>query len=133
MLAATHALATVYKWIDDEGSVNYTQYKPTAYEFVEVDPPDPPPSISYDLNEKFAAQIRGSLEDKGKTSPALKKKENTDRKAQQCETAKNNLNVLENMARISYTDETGEKVRMGEDQRTIRTTEAKKNVEFFCN
>jgi len=64
LLASTSALAAkVYRWEDKTGHVYYSQTKPTNFEFKEVDPPHPPPSLAPDLNKPFEEQIRKSIKE----------------------------------------------------------------------
>lgn len=131
------AVSGVYKWTDDKDQVHYTQYKPTNYESVEVDAPPPPPSVTYDLNEKWAEQIRNSAAaSKNKKKQARRDKlgvSDTEKRQKNCEVAKNNLMILENQRIVSYTDESGDKIRMGEEQRETNIQDAEKQIAFFCN
>lgn len=128
--------AGVYKWTDDRGHTHYTQYKPLNYESVKVDAPPPPPSNAPDLNAPFAEQIKSDAasgqEKKKQARRETADKNKSAKRQKNCETAKNNLKILEEQRIVSYTDEYGEKIRMGEEQREQNIKDARKQIEFFC-
>lgn len=129
-LLSFSAAAKLYKWTDDQGQVHYGQTKPTNYPAVEVNAPPPPPSSAPDLNQKYADQIREA----GKQSSQQKdqKTANAANKTQ-CETARKNMQLLNQGGRISYQDKNGETVYLTDETLGAKKAETQKQIDFFCN
>jgi len=129
----TVSFAEVYKWTDDSGRMNYTQYKPLHHESELVDGPPPAASGSQDLNKPFAEQIdqRGKAR-REQLAAEKAKSSKTDFNAQQCDTATKNLSALQAGGRVSFVSSTGETIYMSDDDKKLRIGEAKKQIEFYC-
>ena len=126
-------IADVYKWTDDKGITHYTQYKPLKYKSELVDAPPPPPSSAPDLNKPYAEQINQVGQQRRQQQAASKASASKDDfNAQQCSTAKKNLNMLRSEGRVSFIDSSGEKVYFTDEQKQSRIQEAQKQIEFYC-
>lgn len=133
MLLAGAAPAKLYKWVDEQGNVTYSERKP----------PDRPveeikllgvPSVS---NEQ-AQQRLEQLNEKAETASKDREFKNTvtaevaereERLKENCETARQNLRVLENASRVQ--DQSGQ--FMDDAQRAARLAQTRKDVEDNCN
>lgn len=133
LLFSSLGFADVYKWTDDRGITHYTQYKPLKYKSELVDAPPPPPSYAPDLNKPYAQQIEKSGQSLRQQQAASKSSSSkNDFNAQQCATAKKNLNALRSEGRISFVDSSGQKVFMDDAEKQSRIQEAQKQIEFYC-
>ncbi len=134
LIFAGASFAGVYKWTDKKGVTHYTQYKPLEYPSVLVDAPPPPPADAPDLNKPYAQQIdqRGQSIRQQQTK-SREQTSKSDFNAQQCSTAKKNLNALRAQGRVSYMNSAGEKIYMSDEEKISREAEAKKQIEFYCN
>ena len=133
MLLAGTAPAKLYKWVDEQGNVTYSERKP----------PDRPveeikllgvPSVS---NEQ-AQQRLEQLNEKAETASKDREFKNTvtaevaereKRLQENCETAQQNLRVLENASRVQ--DQSGQ--FMDDAQREARLAQTRKDVEDNCD
>ena len=128
-LCACPALAGLYKWVDENGRVHYTQTKPTKHQSLELNAPPPPPSESFDLNKPFAEQIRARSPAKpGERAPAGQTTSNSDL----CATVRANLSALQNNARVRYKDKEGNLVIMPEDVRQQKLKETQEQIGKYC-
>lgn len=118
--------ADYYKWVDENGQVNYSQTKPPTKDFSKVAPPPPLPSVTYDLNQKFAEQIR--QRSSGGSTTGTSSSQNME----QCETARKNLQALQSSTRVKYTDESGNTVVMPDNVKQQKMKESKEQVFKFC-
>lgn len=127
------AIADVYKWTDDRGITHYTQYKPLKYKSELVDGPPPPPSSAPDLNQPYASEIeKRAQQRKEQQASSQASASNNDFNAQQCATAKKNLNALRSQGRVSFVDSSGQQIYMDDAQKQARIQEANKQIEFYC-
>ena len=140
-LAAT---AEVYKWVDKDGNVHFTDQKPEAEKNAEtVDT-----SFS-ELSEtrQQAAEQRIELLRQSEISNKASQAEYTDRRAQQrdknrearakrdaaCARGRSDLAITERSNRLYTTDENGERSYLSDEQRVARTTAARKLIADHCN
>lgn len=131
----TLSAAGVYKWVDSEGKVHYSD-RPgnVAAEQVPLKvspPPDPAGRQRLEKTNKFL-QIR---EDERKQSEedALKAKQTHEEREQQCLHAKAKLKDYER-ARYLYKPEEGDKeIILSDAERNAATGEVKKSIEELCD
>lgn len=138
-LVATGAMsvadARVYKWVDDEGNVQYSQTKPRDREAQTV---NTLPSGTTDDN---ARRQLDSLRDKADT--ARKDREfardygadtqaRDERLRKNCETARENLRILETASRIQDTDAQGNRYFLDEASKQAKIDETRRQIEDNC-
>jgi len=120
---------SVYKWTDETGKVNYSQYPPAGVESVEVTPDYPTPLEGG--SPAGESQAVASADDAA-ANQAQPPGEQTQAQ-KNCVTAKNNLALLENPGtKLSYKNDKGESVDVDDKERAARIETAKKNVSEFC-
>lgn len=133
MLLAGAAPAKLYKWVDEQGNVTYSERKPPDRQVEEVKLLGVP-SVS---NEQ-ARQRLEQLNEKAETATKDREFKNTvtaevaereERLKENCETARQNLRVLENASRVQ--DQSGQ--FMDDAQREARLAQTRKEVENNCN
>jgi len=133
MLLAGAAPAKLYKWVDEQGNVTYSERKPPDRPVEEVKLLGVP-SVS---NEE-AQQRLDQLNEKAETASKDREFKNTvtaevaereKRLKENCETARQNLRVLESASRVQ--DQSGQ--FMDDAQREARLAQTRKDVEDNCD
>ncbi|MEO7557459.1 MAG: DUF4124 domain-containing protein [Gammaproteobacteria bacterium] len=131
----TLSAAGVYKWVDAEGKVHYSDRPGNAaaeqVPLKAAPPPDPTRQQRQEKTNKFL-QIR---EDERKQSEedAVKAKQTQKEREQQCLHAKAKLRDYER-ARYLYNPEEGDKETILSDaERNAATGEVKKSIEELCD
>jgi len=147
ILFISTASAEMYRYIDEEGKVIYSQFKPTtAKEFSTIAPPPPPPGsqkvaaeplpeateeMSENTDPENAADSEAT--DEQAQAKAEQEKANLAIKRKNCEAAKSNLKVLESVdpnQRIIGQD--GKELKFDDAQRQAKIREAKKVIKASC-
>ena len=133
--------AEIYRWVDANGVVNYTQKRPSDISADLVTTPLAPPSA-----RRLASRRPGPAETKTRElSPeqqkmldSLKEKEEARQaeiariKASNCERSRNIVDRLSQEGRIRVKDSAGEERNLPEDERSQRINQAQKGVAENC-
>ncbi len=130
--------AEVYRWVDENGATVYSQSPPPTGEQAEVVKPPPPPAIAPEEAQRKLDEQRQFLEDRREDRAITKqkmasKKEEQRRQEQNCQAARNNLKQLEGNTRLRLQDADGQYQRYTEEERQAKMTEARKQIEQYCN
>ena len=137
LLTATLSYASgIYKWIDDDGQVHYSQTPPPnrPAELIQGAPPpaNDPAAVRGNLqrqldafDERRAQRDEAFAEQKEKEEVARIKKQN-------CETARKNLANLRRGGNNAYMTPEGEVVRLTDEDRAKRIEDAKQGIEDNC-
>ncbi len=132
---ATPAAAKLYKWVDAEGNVTYSERKPPDAEAEELQVRSP--SVSNEeardrleaLNDATEAQrVSRGLEQ----SHATASRERDERIQKNCEIARENLRILSTNARVLDKGDRGEYF-LDEEQVKARTDRAQQNIDKYCD
>jgi hypothetical protein len=126
---------SMYKWVDEEGNVQYTQSPPPRD--IEYSTLKPPPKIDSERSqnqlEKRKSKVNELREERQKrTADKKTSEEEKTRLKKNCATAKANLASYV-MPRVKITAKDGSVIRITEEDRQRRITEAKERVQEFCN
>jgi hypothetical protein len=137
MLAMTPAQAEVYKWIDSNNEVQYTQMPPPeGVESLRIEstpPPAPEPTEGGTGLEKRLQTSDEQKQQKAEASADAELQAEIARISKQnCVTARNNLEQLNRSGQIRYRTGEGEVLRLSEDDRKQRIEEAGNQVKEFC-
>lgn len=123
--------AATYKWVDEEGNVNYSQVPPPGHRKVEkiapppaVAPPPPTTETAKQTGEKRAEP------DKGEQQPAVDTEQEAEIYKRNCEIATSNLDVYKTSNRIKTPD--GNIVRLTDEMREQKIMEAQEAIEKYC-
>jgi len=133
---ALPAAAQVYKWLDEDGRVHYSAQRPPAgaEQLETIEPRD----------TEASPQARKRLAEQQKRLEALRRQreQREQRAAEQaaaeasrrenCAKARENLQNLQTAIRIYETDDQGNRVRVGEEQRQANIEQARAAIEEFC-
>ena len=127
--------AETYQWVDKGGNTVYSDSPPIAGDYKTLK--DPPIHDDAPARQRLEAQQRSFDERRAqrvKTGEQARthEKELAMRK-RNCDLAKDKLARLTGIPRVYSVDESGERVRIDEDERSARTREAEKQVREYCS
>lgn len=131
LAAPTSALARIYKWVDEEGNVQYTQSPPRdrPAETIETRLPKRQGAPQQSDAEPEADADAGAGGD-GQEQVALEQKEQMQRN---CEIARQNAKLLEAGVRVRVQDQEGNRQILDEEQIAQKRAETQRQIELFCN
>ncbi len=130
----------VYRWVDEDGVVNYTQQKPrdTVAEQLTISTgaprvmdTTPAPIVSPATGQELNADQQKMLEGLRAVEQA-RKNEIAKIKQENCQKSRSVLSRLTIKNRIRVKDETGEYQIMGEDERQERIQKAQEGIAQYC-
>lgn len=125
MIFASSASAGLYKWVDDEGNVHYSQKRPRDKQFQRLKAPPPAPEGSKPLYQST------KLNDKSNDAVASESAKIEKIRASNCTQAKKNLNIYKLYSRIR--DKDGNLTVINDNVRAQKIESAKKAIRQFCN
>jgi hypothetical protein len=138
LLVTAPTAAEIYKWVDEEGNVHYSQQRPPA-------DAQPRSTETLKVNSGSASEadlknLQRDIERSNKIfeDRAQKKEEQEQAAAEQdirkqnCDKVRLNLQKLQEAQRIYHTDEQGNRTRIGEEQRQADIKRAQEQVEEWC-
>ncbi len=120
LLLGTNAHATMYKWVDEEGNVTYSQNPPPGREAEEIAPPPPPPT-------PVPSQQEDSADETDSPETMAAKKAETYRR--NCEAARQNLQIYQKHSTILVGDT---EVTLSEEEKAKRIEETRKQIDLYC-
>lgn len=138
ILYAAPAAAEMYRWVDAQGKVHYSDQPPAgkSQSSKTLNIPNQPAAPAVEPNKSWQEK---DLEYKKRQTTAAdneakKKKEADDAKtkAENCDKSKKALKVLEDGGRINTYDEKGNRTVMDDAQRAKAMDDAKKAVSEWC-
>jgi hypothetical protein len=131
---ASLATAAMYKWVDKNGTVHYSQQPPAEgnYETMHVHTESPSGSDSGSQSKPtYSTPDAGNTSGNG-SSNAIKQAEakGEAQRQQKCETAKKALQTYTTYRRLRKKD--GTVIRLDDNERAKRINEAKSAIREFC-
>lgn len=141
------AQAAIYKWVDEQGNVQYSSEKPKDAEAEKVRVTTQPPvdRSTYRRPGQDEAKAEGDTkpdakdakDDKTKTpaekrKEAAKKAESDKLKKEMCDEARQNLAAIENSARVRIEDDKGEVRYMEEKEVDSRKKSEQERINKYC-
>jgi len=138
LLLSSSVFATqVYKWVDENGQTQFSQFPPTNVETnankvdVKAQPASNPEAANRlkDMRQKL---LESSVERNTESEKDKEDAEQAKRMAENCERAKQHVRDLENNGRIYKTLENGERHWYSEQERMEQIQKAKEQVSRFC-
>jgi hypothetical protein len=144
--AFTGAAAAQYKWVDQNGRVQYGDTPPPGVKYQPLRS-SPGPLPQPEASDRKDNSPKGPLTNAEKDAEFRKRKQETEQdrqkqaKAQQeaedkrdnCARAKEYLRALESGQRVSRTDAKGEPYVMEDAQRSQESAKARQSVQQWCN
>jgi len=133
------ASAEMYRWVDAQGKVHYSDSPPPAgaksSKAISTPPPAAPASPGaapktwqekeMDFRQRQSTQAEAQAKKAKEEAEAKQKKEN-------CEAARKNLQTLESGQRVATTNEQGEREYMDDAARQKAINDARKAVDSWC-
>jgi len=137
LLTSLSAIAEMYKYIDENGQVVYTQFRPDPGVQAEtIRGPAPPPSTAKDSQHKLIDSLVKQAETRENRKVAQKKaaQEKTREKQlkQNCDAARKNLEYLQGQDKRTLVDSDGKAMKMSDSQRQEQIRKAREIVERDC-
>ena len=116
---------------DGNKIVEYAQLRIEGYNCVDLRETPPPPVDPETEMQKLRerANLPNAEERREEQAAAAR----ATRRAENCETAKSNIQLLESDQDVARTDEKGEKVLLNETERAAALKAARENVRLYCN
>ena len=131
------AASDIYKWVDDEGRINYSQAAPPpgfASEIIRqggspAGAPAPPKPPESNLQERLEEEQKDLENDAARTKL---ERENADIRRLNCDAATRNLALLEKEGQRRYMNADGELLRPTDEERQRLIDEARQQMEENC-
>ena len=130
----------VYRWVDADGSVQYSERPPAGVRAEPIPLHYAPASRDQGAEELKRLRERSGLG--GAAAPAAtptqgqptaeQRAEQDRQRAENCRTAQENLRVLETAQRVMAKDAQGNDVRLDDTQKQARLEETRRQIEKFC-
>lgn len=131
--ASPFALAQLYKWVDKDGRVSYSDQPPSAQESKQMNlstgQPVAPQRSAVEAEKELSAR-RGEAQEKAKVAENIEQKAKVD--AENCLRAKTYLRTVTDGGRISSTDATGERIILDDKQIADERVKAQRAVDENC-
>lgn len=125
MIFASSASAGLYKWIDNEGNVHYSQKRPVNQQFKRLKAPPPAPDTAKPLYKSGAPATES-----GKTAAAEATK-NKEIRAKNCAQAKKSLSNYQIHRRMR--DKDGNVTIIDDKERANQIENATKAISNYCD
>lgn len=127
----------IYKWTDDQGEVQYTQFPPAGRKAEKMNAP-PPPAQSSETAEKHLQKQLDTMEQQNEkqqqeTKDADQRAEIQKIRKKNCEIAHKNLVNLQRGGNVRYMGPNGEVIHLTEEERQKRIDEANGQIKENCS
>jgi len=137
LLLQPPAVADVFKWVNENNEVQYTQMQPPpGIKYIRIQTNEHPNTLKTDADEAAAAEEQPAEEEspaEGDADAMSKYEAEVARISKQnCTIAHNNLTQLNMGGHLRYKNEKGEYVNMTEEERQQRIKEANEQIKQFC-
>ena len=134
--ALAYAGGTVYKWVDEQGNIQYRDTPPPAgtnYQVIQQPPAaGQAPETAISEQRKKAEAAARQTPQQAQPGPAAGTDDIEARRAAVCEQAKTNLEILAKSAHPIRTEADGKQVILTDEQRQEEVTKNQKFVEEYC-
>lgn len=135
-LAFATAHAAVYKWVDEDGVVQYAQTPPPGVQTQEIAPPPPPSSsaapVGRELQERLDAFNKRREERLRREQESTEEREFREKLTADCQRIRENLAVLSNSPRVVEQLDDGTRVAMTDQRRAEKTQLFQKQFDEHC-
>jgi hypothetical protein len=124
---------TVYKWIDKDDVVHYSQDQPSgkSYEKVDVEVAYKPSEIPNTANtDDFLAAIEKKKQQERLNKEAIERAQTIENN---CQAAQVNIKILNGFNKILVSDPSGEQRILSPEEKAEQLTLTKKHIDIFCN
>lgn len=133
LAASTAALGQLYKWVDKDGKVTYSDQPPPAQQSKQLNlntgVASPPTRSAIERDKEIE---KGRVEAREKAKVASEKERKSEIDQQNCKAARAYLKTVESGVRVSTMDDKGEQVILDDDQIAAERVKAQKAVDEAC-
>ncbi len=131
------AQGEIYRWVDAEGQVHYSQSPPPIGTQTEKVRGAYKPAVTPETAQKaLQEQVEKVDTQKQQTTEAKdlegKVRAELERRKKNCETARTNLQTLENLGNRRIQDSEGKVIRLSEEDRQKRLSESQQQIKEWC-
>lgn len=126
MMITSIASAGLYKWVDNDGNVHYSQKPPQDKQYIRLKAPAPAPEEAKPLYKNTNVQ-NNTTNKTTKTETA----KNEEIRASNCKKAKQNLSSYQRSRRVRDID--GNVITIDDNERAKQIREAKQAISDFCD
>jgi hypothetical protein len=127
--------AKLYKWVDEDGNVTYSERKPPDQAVTEVKVRTAPvtPEQSRQQLEGLRDKVETGEKDRdyAKTA-ATEDQAHAEQFKKNCEIARQNKRVLENTSRVQDQDKDGNSYFLDQQQVSTKLEQTNKQIELYC-
>lgn len=135
-IGVSPALAGMYKWVDEQGITHYSQTPPPSGNAQQIKPPPTPADSEAAVKRLEAQRQEAQKRHEAGQQDARESQKSAESQAireESCRLARQNLNTLEAHSRVAVRDADGNMKRLSEEERQTQLSEAKKQVDEYCN
>lgn len=135
-LTAQAQSGTMYSYVDENGTVVFTDKKPVDRDVSAQAVPAGPPPTGGNPYAQPAEDPQPSVAQQQRDAMAQRSEQTREARAEvrtQCAAWQEEVDRLEPHRRVFYTDENGEQVRMDDVERTNRVAELKAQIAASCS
>lgn len=126
-LSATAWATEMYKWVDEQGNVSYSQSPPPdARNLRKIAPPPPPPTRP----ETPATKPAPAAGEKAPLDEEALREEIAAAKKKNCDTARRNAEIYRAFRRVQEPD--GQVVLLDGETRAAKIREAEEEIKLYC-
>lgn len=133
LAASTAAFGQLYKWVDKDGKVTYSDQPPPAQQSKQLNlntgVASPPTRSAIERDKEIE---KGRVEAREKAKVASEKERKSEIDQQNCKSARAYLKTVESGVRVSTMDDKGEQVILDDDQIAAERVKAQKAVDEAC-
>ncbi len=133
LAASTAAFGQLYKWVDKDGKVTYSDQPPPAQQSKQLNLSTGQPSAPVrSAVEKDKEIEKGRTEAREKAKVAAEKERKAEVDEQNCKSARAYLKTVESGVRVSTVDDKGDQVILDDEQIAAERVKAQKAVAEAC-
>lgn len=135
LLVPALAIADVYRWTDDDGTISYSQTAPADRPSEQVITPPPPPldeNAVREIRQLIQSQRDGSLAREQQRSEQQQAEQIRQQRQENCRIAKENLQLFQDNPNRRFMDSDGSFQRLSEEQRQQRMIDLQQQVDSLC-
>lgn len=136
LFGAAPAEAQVYRWVDKDGKVHYSDKKPpdaAATDLKIESKPTDPANAEGDLEQVRASNARAEVEAEQRAEVERQRKAHDARRASQCADWRARQNVLDRVNRVVTVDAAGKETYLTDAQAEAQRAEARAKVAELCD
>jgi len=130
---ANSGIAEVYRWVDDDGNVHFSDKKPAEMEAEDISKKIANTNIDESSEamqrlDRVLSESEGEKQIRGKTEKKARLEQ--EQRNRVCEKARKELSILK--GRVVFVDKNGESYNLSEAQRKVQASELEAEINQHC-